>query len=343
MPADRLRGNRRARGGTFTAMKTLDGLDGLRSLPPGAVVSIGNFDGFHRGHAEILRVARGLRDAAPGCPGVAVATFEPHPLTVLRPQAVPPRLTPPEMKRDLLERAGADFCVRLAPSHDVLDLSAEQFWAVLRDAVRPAHLVEGGTFTFGKARGGTIRQLREWTAPAGIGLHVVGAVAVPLLNLSVVPVSSSLIRWLLSYGRVRDAAICLGRAYALEGEVVPGHQRGRTIGVPTANLRVTDQMVPDDGVYAGRCTVDGTAYPAAVSIGTMPTFGENARQVEAFLIGYTGDLYGRTLRVELVDWVREQWKLPGIEALKAQIGRDVERVREVWNAAPERTIVRAEA
>jgi riboflavin kinase/FMN adenylyltransferase len=183
-----------------------------------------------------------------------------------------------------------------------------------------------------------VQRLREWAAGTGIDVHVVEPVSVPLLDLSVVPVSSSLIRWFLSYGRVRDAAICLGRAYAVEGEVVTGHQRGRTIGIPTANLQIVDQMVPDDGVYAGRCRLDGKTYPAAVSIGTLPTFGENARQVEAFLLDFSGNLYGRTLRVELVDWVREQWKLPGIEALKAQIDRDVERVREMWDIAPERAI-----
>jgi riboflavin kinase/FMN adenylyltransferase len=148
-------------------------------------------------------------------------------------------------------------------------------------------------------------------------------VSVPLLDLQMVEVSSSLIRWLTAHGRVRDAAICLGRSYALRGEVIMGHQRGRTIGVPTANLRVADQLVPIDGVYAGRSTIDGNTYAAAVSIGTMPTFGENDRQVEAHLIGFDGDLYGRVIEVELVDWVREQWKFSGLEALKSQLRRDI--------------------
>jgi riboflavin kinase/FMN adenylyltransferase len=130
---------------------------------------------------------------------------------------------------------------------------------------------------------------------------------------------------------VRDAAICLGRSYALRGEVVMGHQRGRTIGVPTANLRVTDQLVPIDGVYAGRCTIDGKTYGAAVSIGTMPTFGENERQVEAHLIGYDGDLYGRVIEVELVDWIREQWKFAGLDALKSQMRRDIAYAQECAN------------
>ena len=139
----------------------------------------------------------------------------------------------------------------------------------------------------------------------------------PLLDLRVVPVSSTVVRWLIAYGRIRDAAICLGRPYALRGEVIRGHQRGREIGVPTANLRCEAQIIPDDAVYAGRATVDGKTYPAAVSIGTMPTFGENQRQIEAHLVGFSGDIYGRTLTVELLDWLREQRKYTSIDLLKS--------------------------
>src|SRR5688500_5097722 len=190
----------------------------------------------------------------------------------------------------MLEAAGVDEYVVLPLSKEVLGLTAEAFWTILRDEARPTHVVEGSSFNFGKGRGGNIDRLREWSAASPIALHIVDAVTVPLLDLSVVPVSSSLIRWLLAHGRARDAAICLGRPYALRGEVVKGHQRGRTIGVPTANLDVNEQLIPGDGVYVGRGTVGAAAFPAAVSIGTMPTFGENRRQVEAHLIGFSGDL-----------------------------------------------------
>jgi riboflavin kinase/FMN adenylyltransferase len=191
--------------------------------------------------------------------------------------------------------------------------------------VRPTHLVEGGSFTFGKGRGGTVEKLREWTAGTGVTLRVIESVEVALLDLTVAPVSSSLIRWLLGNGRARDAAICLGRPYVLEGPVVKGYQRGRTIGVPTANLKCGDQVVPMEGVYAGRCNVAGVQYPAAVSIGRMETFGDTLRrQVEAHLVGFDGDLYGRPLRVELLDWWREQRKYDGIEPLMRQIRRDIE-------------------
>jgi riboflavin kinase/FMN adenylyltransferase len=142
--------------------------------------------------------------------------------------------------------------------------------------------------------------------------------------MSVVDVSSSLIRWLIAYGRVRDAAICLGRPYALTGEVIHGNHRGRTIGVPTANLKCEDVLIPADGVYAGRCTIDGKPHAAAVSIGTNPTFRDRQRSVEAHLIGFSGDLYGRTIRVELLDWLRDQWKYNGVEPLKKQLSRDLE-------------------
>jgi riboflavin kinase/FMN adenylyltransferase len=321
-------------------MKTLEGIDGLKKLPPGAVASIGNFDGIHLGHERILAEARRLRAEAKA-PALAVVTFEPHPLTVLRPEAVPPRLTPLDAKRALLAERGVDVLVTLPPAPEVLDLSAERFWEILRDEARPSHLVEGPLFNFGKGRRGSIEKLVEWSAGTAVKVCVLGPVSTALLDMTVVPVSSSLIRWLLANGRARDAAICFGRPYALEGPVVKGHQRGRKLGMPTANIDCGDQMVPGDGVYAGRCAVDGRAYAAAVSIGTMPTFGPNQRQVEAYLLGFDGDLYGRRIRVELLDWVREQRKFAGVEALKAQMAKDLETVRQVADLRPERPIAAA--
>jgi riboflavin kinase/FMN adenylyltransferase len=250
-------------------------------------------------------------------------TFEPHPLTVLRPPLAPPRLTPHPVKRALLEAAGVDDLVILPPTPAVLNLTAENFWEILRDQVRPTHMVEGSSFYFGKGRGGTIEKLREWAAQSGVQLHVIDGVSVTLLNMHIVPVSSSLIRWLLAYGRARDAAICLGRPYALRGQVVRGFGRGKDLGVPTANLKCEDQLIPPDGVYAGRCTVKGTTYPAAVSIGTLPTFAEATRQVEAHLLGFSGDLYEQPLEVQLVDWLREQRKFSDVGALKKGIENDL--------------------
>jgi len=320
------------------SISTHEGIDGLRRVPGGSILSIGNFDGLHLGHRKILETMKSLRrDGATGA-RLAVVTFEPHPLTVLRPALAPPRLTPPALKQSLLEQARVDDYVVLPPSPEVLGLSAEEFWQILRGEVRPAHLVEGSTFNFGKDRRGTIDRLREWSAGTGVSLHVIEGVSVPLLDLQIVPVSSSIIRWLLANGRVRDAAICLGRPYLLHGVVVEGHHRGRGIGVPTANLRSDDQMIPADGVYAGRCAIGATTYAAAVSIGTTPTFGDQQRQVEAHIIGFAGDLYGQPLQLEVLDWLRDQIRFPGIDRLKEQIARDVVHASLLTTRDPARPV-----
>ena len=297
-------------------------------------MSIGNFDGIHRGHARILETMRSLRHQSPGAHMVAV-TFEPHPLTVLRPELAPPRLTPPELKRALLEEAGVDDYVVLPPTRDVLGLSAEEFWSILKDDVRVSHLVEGHSFNFGKDRRGTIARLREWSSGTSVQLHIVDPVSVVLLDLRVAPVSSSLIRWLVAHGRVRDAAICLGRPYELVGRVVKGYQRGRTIGTPTINLDCGDQLIPADGVYAGRVSVHGVEHAAAVSIGNAPTFDDAKWQVEAHILDFDGDLYDRTIHLRVIDWLREQRKFRGLDELKAQIARDIadSRDRETVDAA----------
>jgi riboflavin kinase/FMN adenylyltransferase len=313
------------------------GIDGLRELPPGSVMSIGNFDGVHRGHLRIVEMARELRADREGG-RIALVTFEPHPLTVLRPEKAPPRLTPPALKRSLLAAVGVDDLVVLPPTRDVLNLTAEQFWAILRDHARPSHLIEGDSFNFGKDRGGTIERLREWCAQSDIQLHVAEAVQVALLDFLVTDVNSSLLRWLLANGRARDAAICLGRPYTLSGTVVEGFKRGRSIGVPTANLQVDDQLVPADGVYAARCKLDHADYAAAVSIGTLPTFGNPRRQIEAHLIGFDADLYGRSLSLDLIDWLREQRKFPGVDALKEQLSRDIDVVARRASIDPSRPI-----
>lgn len=304
-------------------MQILYGLHALPQLPRNAVVSIGNFDGVHRGHQHILRLATRLKSQSNG-PSAAVITFEPHPLTVLRPEMVPPRLSAADRKQQFIADAGIDHLLILPPEPAVLELTAEMFWRRLSDAVKPTALVEGRSFSFGKGRSGTVERLKAWAEPEGTRVHVVPPVEVALLDMSLVPASSSLIRWLLAHGRVRDAAVCLGRPYELSGPVIQGHQRGRTIGVPTANLDCAEQLVPAPGVYAARTTVGGTTYAVALSIGTMPTFGDDhRRQVEAHLIGFDGDLYGQTLRLELLDWLRDQQKFASLDALKAQLSRDI--------------------
>jgi riboflavin kinase/FMN adenylyltransferase len=307
-------------------MRTLHGLDGLADAPHGGVLTIGNFDGLHRGHRQLLDICRQRKEQTPGA-SLIVVTFEPHPLTVLRPAAAVPRLSPAALKQELVRSAGADVYIELAPEPAVLNLSAEDFWAMLRDRVRPAFLVEGPDFTFGKARRGDVRKLTRWAETSNIKFELIEPMSVALLDLSLVPVSSSLIRWLLARGRVRDAAICLGRAYSLRGEVVKGLGRGRGLGYPTANLACGEQFVPCDGVYAGRCNIGGRIHAAAVSIGNMPTFGAGPRQIEAHVLDFDDDLYGQQMDLELVDWLRDQRTFGGERSLRAAIDQDIAQTR----------------
>ncbi len=298
------------------------GIDGLKLLPDGSVISIGNYDGVHVGHAAIISRMRELANGAP----TAVVTFEPHPLSVLRPQLVPPRLATIARKQQLIADAGVSHLVILPPSSDVLGLTAEQFWHILRDHTRPAYIVEGRTFNFGKDRGGTIERLQEWATDSAIQVHLEPSQSRVLCDQSIVDVSSSTIRWLLGYGRVADAARCLGRTFELTGKVMKGFGRGKTIGVPTANLDCGDLLVPADGVYAGVCDIDGKSFRTAVSIGTTPTFDRSQYQVEAHLIGFSGDLYDREIIIQVQEWVRDQMKFPNVDGLKSQLSRDIQKI-----------------
>lgn len=306
-------------------MNVLEGIEGLSSLPDGAVITIGNYDGVHVGHRAIIARMMELAQGAP----TALVTFEPHPLTVLRPKLAPPRLASAERKREVLASLGVDHLVVLPPKPEVLGLTAEEFWKILRDGTKPSHIVEGRAFNFGKNRGGSIQRLQEWAKETSIQVHLVPSATRTLCDRIVVDVSSSMIRWLLGYGRVRDAATCLGREFELTGRVIQGFQRGRTIGVPTANLDCADHLVPADGVYAGACEVEGRTFPAAISIGSTPTFDRQQHQVEVHLIGFDGDLYGRLLHVRMSAWLRDQARFPGIEPLKAQLQRDLQQASRI--------------
>ena len=307
------------------------GLDSLKRVPPGSVLTVGNFDGMHLGHHSLLGRCREL---SCGQAPVVVMTFEPHPLVRLRPEFAPPRLTPPLVKARLLEEQGADILIELPPDQAVLSIGAFEFFELLANTLRVRHLVEGPDFNFGKGREGNITKMRNWAAGTTMEVHTIDERSAVLTNLHVVEVRSSLIRWLIAYGRVRDAAICLGRPYMLRGVIVMGFQRGRLLGMPTANFDCGEQMVPADGVYAGRCKVDGVSYPAGVSIGTLPTFDGTKRQVEAHLLGFDGDLYGQTLELELIDFLRDQVKFSDVEQLKKKMWRDMETCRKLADTDP---------
>ncbi len=245
-------------------------------------------------------------------------------------------MTTTSQRLELLEGIGADVLIVVPTTREFLSMAAEGFLGeVVRDVIGAKVMVEGGSFTFGRGAKGTVGMLLERGAEFGIEVVVVETAEVALTDLSWVRVSSSLIRWLVENGRVGDAEKCLGRAYTLRGEVVHGEKRGRTIGFPTANV-ATGQLLPGmgvgGGVFAGWAVVEGKKYLAAMSVGTNPTFHAtplpNALMtVEAYLLDFSGDLYGKVVELEFVRWVREMERFGGVEALVRAIGRDVENVR----------------
>lgn len=291
-------------------------------------LTIGNFDGVHRGHVDLVQTAR----RAVGDGRVIVLSFDPHPVTVLRPGSLAGRLTRFEQRASLLMEAGADEVIPLRPTEDLLRLSPDAFIEQIVNEHRPTLLVEGPDFRFGHARSGTVQTLQAFGELHGFETIVIDPVEAALGDQHVVPVSSTMVRWLIAQGRVSDAAALMNRPYEMHATVVQGDRRGRELGYPTANLETDDLVIPADGVYAGFARrPDGAEFAAAISVGAKPTFGARPRTVEAHLIGYDGpvDEYGWDIRLKFNFWLRDQLKFDGVETLVQQLVRDVARTEDL--------------
>lgn len=309
-------------------MRVFDGLASLTEPIKGAVLTIGNFDGVHRGHQQLLAQA-GLFAAQTGGP-VTVLTFDPHPMAVLAPDRTPPRLTPSDEKLRLLHHGGAEVVVIAQTDAALLGLEPEDFVEdIIHRRFTPTHIVEGPTFGFGRRRRGNPELLRTLAGKFDCHVHIVPPVTLEFEGGETLTVSSSLVRKFLAEGDVRRAAMCLGRPYALLGRVVDGDRRGRSLGFPTANLGDVEQLIPRDGVYAGIATVGERSYLAAVSIGQSQTFAMADRRIEAHLLDFEGDLYGRTLRLAFARALRDNRRFESPDALKRQLEEDVRQVREL--------------
>jgi riboflavin kinase/FMN adenylyltransferase len=293
----------------------------------GGSVTIGNFDGVHRGHAALLTALRAQANSVGG-PAVAL-TFDPHPMDLLRPgRSLPPLTTTAERGR-LLHELGVDQVVVLRTTRDLLALRAEEFFAqVVRDRLAARALVEGPNFGFGRGREGNVETLARLCAACDVGLTVV-----PPVQVNGGEVSSSRIRAALMQGDVSEAAAMLGRPYRLAGVVGTGQRRGQTIGFPTANLGAIPTVVPGDGVYAVRARLGDKIWPAAANVGPNPTFGEDARKVEVHLIDFHGDLYGQPLAVDFVQRLRDTRPFRGAAELIEQLNKDVEQARRITATA----------
>lgn len=291
-----------------------------------SIITVGNFDGVHAGHRALVVAARRMADATDA--RVVVAAFDPHPATALAPDRAPPPLTDREQRRAALRAAGADEVTWLEPALDgVLGLAPDAF---IEQTVRDHNAVgwvEGPDFRFGKDRAGDIDTLRRAGERLGFGVGVIDPVEVVLRDKTVAPASSSLVRWLVTQGRMSDAALVLGRPFAVRGRVVRGEQRGRDLGFPTANVDAGDRLLPRDGVYGGYVDLPDGRRHAAISVGTNPTFDGPKRTFEAYLLDCDRDLYDQTLEVAVTRWVRDQMRFDGIEPLVRQMQRDVDAVR----------------
>lgn len=293
----------------------------------GAAVAIGNFDGVHLGHQAVIDIARDV--AAKANVPLGVLTFEPHPRQFFAPDAPPFRLMNAGARAHRLARLDVRKLYELPFNAALAALSAQEFATeILHRRLGLAHVVIGADFCFGKGRSGTAADLQRFGGDLGFGVTVA-----PLISTGAVAVSSTAIRQALSEGRPQDAATMLGHPHVIEGTVIRGDQRGRDLGFPTANMSIDGLHPPRFGVYAVRVDVlDGPhqgSYLGASSIGVRPMFGENIPNFETYLFDFKGDLYGATLSVSLVDYLRDEHKFDSLDALTTQMTADCTQARDI--------------
>ena len=289
------------------------------------VLALGNFDGLHRGHMKIIDRVRQRAGERGGTP--AAMTFEPHPPRVLRPDKAPSLLMTRDQKIEALGRSGMQGVALVTFTRDLSLWDPESF--VKTVLVEWLHVVEvwvGANFLFGHDRAGTYSVLRTLGMRYGFRAEKIDPV-----RYKDFVVSSTRVRRLVSEGRVDEAGALLGHHYFVDGEVVPGAGRGRDIGVPTANLLTSNELVPPGGVYATLATIDGVVFPSVTNIGMRPTFGDVTTQViETHLLNVDRDLYGRTVRLSFVQRMRDERAFPDVDALRAQIDADVRSARRLF-------------
>ena len=298
----------------------------------GAVVTIGAYDGVHLGHQAVLRLVRELADARGF--EAALVTFDRHPAEVVRPESAPRLLTTLEQRLELLDATGdLELCWVLTFDEARSKEAAEDFVReVLVDGIGARLVVVGADFHFGHRRGGNVPLLERMGAELGFEVLGLGLVAVEG-DPTAVPYSSTRIRELLAKGDVAEAARLLGRPHEVRGVVERGDQGGgEHLGVPTANLTVPERIcLPADGVYAGTFVAeDGIERPAAISVGTRPTFYEDGDVlVEAYVLDFDGDLYDQAVKVRFREWIRGQERFDSVEALVEEMNADVEAARRI--------------
>jgi riboflavin kinase/FMN adenylyltransferase len=310
-------------------MRIVDNLDSLdRTLAPRPVLALGNFDGVHVGHQAIFHQVVEQAKAITGTS--MVFTFEPHPLQVLAPDKPLLLLTTFEQKMRLIAALGIEVGLRIPfteafARQEPLDFIRD----VLCRRIGVHSLVVGYDFRFGHRRAGTVALLQEQAQTFGYRVSVVEAI-----RQGEMVISSSNIRQLLQRGQVDKAARLLGRFYTIEGPVVEGFRRGAQLGFPTANVQSINDIIPHTGVYAVRVEWEGRSYAGVANVGYNPTFANQTLSVEAHLFDFAADLYGAVIHVAFLKQIREERAFASVEELAAQIGRDVQRAREIHAQLP---------
>ncbi len=305
-------------------MKLLHGFED-RNAFQGGFVSIGNFDGVHRGHQSIISTL--VRQAKLAASPAVVLTFDPHPIRLLKPGQAPPNLSALHQKMQLLEKLGVDCVIAYPTDWDLLQLTPEQFFQkIVQSQLKAKGLVEGPNFFFGHNRAGDIATLQSLCDATGLTLEIV-----PPVKIGRTLVSSSSVRALIAKGQLSRAVNLLGHPYSVRGCVRAGADRGRSLGFPTANLTDIDTLLPKNGVYAGIGYHHQQLYPAAINVGPNPTFGESDHKLEVHLINFSGDLYDKMLDVDFLDRVRDTVAFEDAGTLRSQIHDDLQTVRALAN------------
>jgi len=320
-------------------MKIIETISDIKKINRGCVLTIGNFDGVHLGHQQILSAAGQI--ASQRKTQLVAMTFDPHPLAILHPQNPPGILTPLAWKKHLLAELKVDYLFVQKSTPDLLALSpgayVEKF---IVKGIRSSVVVEGESFNFGSGRTGDFHLLQKLGAENGFEVSVIDCRKVKLSTGQPVKVSSTIIRNLLSTGSIADAAVALGRPYRLLGRIIRGHGKGKRLGFPTLNLQPLNQLIPAEGVYAGFVEIGdsveyvcsaGEKIPAVFSIGRAQTLADNyPLLVEAHILtGGIGDLYGKWLAMDFIGRIRSQQKFDSEKALSAQIAKDCRSAKSI--------------
>ncbi len=306
----------------MTLISDLDQLEGPLTNP---VLTIGNFDGMHKGHLALFDKVKERAKSLQG--QSAIMTFEPHPIKVIMPGNGPPLITPIQQKLRLMEGTGIDVIFCLPFTKEFAAISARDFVKdILVDKIGIKEIVVGYDYTFGHGREGNIQLLKEMGTPFGFTVHVVDPV-----RINNTLVSSTSIRNLVQEGNLKEAKKLLGRDYQISGTVVKGKDRGdRLLGFSTANLELIDELTPGVGVYAVSIHIDDQTYYGLTNIGYNPTFGEGTFSVETHILDFSRDLLGKTIRVDFIERLRDEKTFESAKELAEQIGKDIVRARELF-------------